>query len=182
MLCSRNVWFMVLLRLWSALARTVSPCQLDHSSKCHSAVRPLNCLKVHGYWCARMFFRRRASSYKAARRLFIVAAGLLLTCAFCCRHCDLLRRNWGINCSNLALKMASGETIRWSYECSPLLGIFLCVKNAEPCWRLDKLSQSFSAIFHNSFTLHKIREGSLGKGFGSRFLPRNGCCGSNKPS
>ena len=26
------------------------------------------------------------------------------------------------------------------------------------------------------------REGSLGKGFGSRFLPRNGCCGSNKPS
>ena len=27
-----------------------------------------------------------------------------------------------------------------------------------------------------------IREGSLGKGFGSRFLPRNGCCGSNKPS
>jgi predicted outer membrane lipoprotein len=32
--------------------------------------------------CARMVFRRRASSYKAARRLFIVAAGLLLTCAF----------------------------------------------------------------------------------------------------
>ena len=26
------------------------------------------------------------------------------------------------------------------------------------------------------------REGSLGKGFGSWFLPRNGCCGSNKPS
>ena len=32
--------------------------------------------------CARMFFRRRASSCKALRRLFIVAAGLLLTCAF----------------------------------------------------------------------------------------------------
>ena len=52
--------------------------------------------------------------------------------------------------------MASGETIRWSYECSPLLGIFLCVKNAEPCWRLVKLSQSFSDIFHNSFMWHKI--------------------------
>ena len=45
--------------------------------------------------------------------------------------------------------MASGETIRWSYECSPLLStIFVCVKNAEPCWRLGKLSQSFSDIFH----------------------------------
>ena len=32
-----------------------------------------------------------------------------------------------------ALKMASGETIRRSYECSPLLGIFFCVKNAEAC-------------------------------------------------
>ena len=30
----------------------------------------------------------------------------------------------------LPLKMASGETIRQSYECSPLLDIFLCVKNA----------------------------------------------------
>ena len=31
------------------------------------------------------------------------------------------------------LKMGSGETIRQSYECSPLLGIVLCVKNAKPC-------------------------------------------------
>ena len=50
------------------------------------------------------------------------------------------------------LKMASGETIRWSYECLPLLGIFFCVKNAEACWQLVKLSKSFSDIFHNSFT------------------------------
>ena len=56
----------------------------------------------------------------------------------------------------LALKMASGETIHRSYECLPLLGIFLGVINAERCWRLVKLSQSFSDIFHNSFTWHKI--------------------------
>ena len=54
------------------------------------------------------------------------------------------------------LKMASGERICWSYERSPLLGIFFCEKNTEPCWRLVKLSQSFSDTFHNSFTWHKI--------------------------
>ena len=54
------------------------------------------------------------------------------------------------------LKMASGETSRWSYECLPLLGIFLCVKNPKTSWPLVKLSQSFSDMFHNSFTLHKI--------------------------
>ena len=35
-----------------------------------------------------------------------------------------------IECSTFsrALQMASGEMIRWSYECSPLLGTFLCKK------------------------------------------------------
>ena len=49
------------------------------------------------------------------------------------------------------LKMASGETICQSFECLPLLYIFLCVKNAETCCRLVKLSQSVSDIFNNSF-------------------------------
>ena len=35
--------------------------------------------------------------------------------------------------------MASGETIRRSYECSPLLGIFLFVKNAVTGWRATDL-------------------------------------------
>ena len=35
--------------------------------------------------------------------------------------------------SHFYLKMASGETNRQSYECSPLLVIFFCVKNAERC-------------------------------------------------
>ena len=35
-------------------------------------------------------------------------------------------------------------------------GNFLCVKNAKPCWQLVKLGQSFSDVFHNSFTWHKI--------------------------
>ena len=48
---------------------------------------------------------------------------------------------------SLYLKMASGETIRQSYECSPFLGTFLCVKYAELCWRLVKLSQSFLIYF-----------------------------------
>ena len=48
------------------------------------------------------------------------------------------------------------ETICRSYNCSPLLRTFLCVTNAELCWGLDKLSQSFFDIFHNSFTWHKI--------------------------
>ena len=38
-----------------------------------------------------------------------------------------------------------------------------------------------SFLSNNRYVL-LAREGSLGKGFGSRFLPRNGCCGSNKPS
>ena len=32
------------------------------------------------------------------------------------------------------------------YECSPLLGILLCVKSAEKNRQLDKLSQSFSDV------------------------------------
>ena len=56
----------------------------------------------------------------------------------------------------IILKMASGETICPSYECLLLLGIFLCLKNAEPCWSLVKLSQSFSDIFHNSFNWQKL--------------------------
>ena len=52
--------------------------------------------------------------------------------------------------------MASGETICQSYECLPLLGFFLCVKNAEPCWRLVQLGQSFSDIFHNFVTWQKM--------------------------
>ena len=35
-------------------------------------------------------------------------------------------------------------------------GCFLCVKNANKNCRLDKLSQSFSDIFHNSFTWQKM--------------------------
>jgi hypothetical protein len=50
------------------------------------------------------------------------------------------------------LKMASRETIPLSHECSPLLGGFFCVKNDNKNCLLDKLSQSFSDIFHNSFT------------------------------
>ena len=48
---------------------------------------------------------------------------------------------------------------RWlcqSYKCFLLLGIFLCVKNTKPCWRLVKLSKYFFDIFHNSYTWHKI--------------------------
>ena len=36
------------------------------------------------------------------------------------------------------------------------LGCFLCVKNDNKNRRLDKLSQSFSDIFHNSFTWQNI--------------------------
>ena len=57
------------------------------------------------------------------------------------------------------LKMTSEEMIHRSYECSPLLGIFSCVKNAKPC--LDKLSQSFSDIFHNSFNCIKLSKSLL---------------------
>ena len=32
-------------------------------------------------------------------------------------------------CIQAILKMASGETIRRSYECLPVFGIFFCVKN-----------------------------------------------------
>ena len=52
--------------------------------------------------------------------------------------------------------MASQEKNYLFYECSPLLGILLCVKNANKNGQLDKLSQSFSDIFHNSFTGQKI--------------------------
>ena len=36
------------------------------------------------------------------------------------------------------------------------LGCFLCVKNDNKNCRLDKLSQSFSDIFHNSFASQKM--------------------------
>ena len=42
------------------------------------------------------------------------------------------------------LKMSSGETNRWSYECSPILSIFLCVKKH---WQFVKLNQYFSFYF-----------------------------------
>jgi hypothetical protein len=62
-----------------------------------------------------------------------------------------LKRIVRVSGEEFNLKMVSEETIRRSYECSPLLGILLCVKNANKNRQLDKLSQSFSDIFHNSF-------------------------------
>ena len=75
----------------------------------------------------------------------------------CAYNAKTRLQEWLMNwCWPRLLKLASGETIHWSYECWPLLGIFLCVKNAEPCWRLVKLSQSFFDIVHNSLNLQKV--------------------------
>ena len=43
--------------------------------------------------------------------------------------------------------MSSQVTIPSFYECSPLLGVFLCVKNANKICRLGELSQSFLIYF-----------------------------------
>ena len=52
--------------------------------------------------------------------------------------------------------MASRETIPWSHESSPLLVVFCEQKNNNKNGQLDKLSQSFSDVFHNSFTWQKM--------------------------
>ena len=41
------------------------------------------------------------------------------------------------------------------------LGCFLCVKNNNKNGWLDKLSQSFSDVFHNSFTWQKMANSSI---------------------